>query len=336
MKTGEWVRRKYHHAFLILFMAAGFVLAGSSQIKQLPDILILYPDGELYESAIFGLKQELGDDCCITASKLITDKNVEDMDLYFNSITPKAVVLAGNQPLKMYSKYIAEVRKSASHIPVILMLVQDTRSALSEFVNAAGISFETPIVTSLVHFRSIINKPMENVGLVYRKSYSESVALHTVYCEKEKIALSGVMLGDKTERYKKEISDALNMLVTKKKIQALWIPNDTIILNPDLFTEVWLPFAAKNRIPVIVGIESLVKPDLKFGTFAVVPEPRATGEQAAGLIFNLMENNWVMKGISEYPTISVYTILNLEKAKTITGSIDLNRVHKIIRNKNVP
>ncbi|MBN1602888.1 MAG: hypothetical protein JW915_14870 [Chitinispirillaceae bacterium] len=328
--TGGWARRKYHHTSLMSFLAAGFVLAGSAEVKQLPAILIFSAKGELYETAIFGLKQELRNDCAFTVIEYTTDKCMQKLDMYFNSVTPNAVVIAGNQPLKLYRKYTTEVRKKIIQIPVISILAQDTKNTISVFDNAVGITFETPIITSLVSFRAVIKKPMKHVGLVYRKSFEESVIKHTAYCKKEKIVLSGVLLGNKPEEYKKEISDALHMLVKKNKIQALWLPNDTIILNPDLFTEVWLPFAANSRIPVIVGIESLVNPDLKFGTFAVIPEPRATGEQAAGIIFNLMENSWEMNGITVYPTISVFTILNLEKAKTITDSIHLHRVHKVL------
>lgn len=325
--------RKYYHTFLTFFVAAGFVLAGSSETKQLPAILIFSAKGELYESAIFGLKQELRDDCAITVIEYSTDKSVPKLDMYFDSVTPNAIVIGGNQPLKLYRKYITEARKEIAQIPVISILAQNTKSAISIFDNAVGIAFETPIVTSLVKFRAIINKPMKRVGLVYRKSFEESVIQHTVYCENEKIALSGVLLGDKPGEYKKEICNALHMLVKKNRIQALWIPEDTTILKPELFTEVWLPFAAKNNIPVIVGIEYLVNPDLKFGTFAVIPEPRATGEQAAGIIFNLMENGWKINGVNVYPTISVFTILNMEKAKTLTDSINLDRVHKVLEKK---
>lgn len=328
--TGRLVRRKYHLIVLMSFLAAGFSLAGSSEVKQVPAILILSPKGELYESAIFGLKQELRDDCAITVIEYTTDTSMEQLDMYFTSVTPNAVVIAGDQPLKLYRKYTTEVRKKIVQIPVISILAQDTKSAISVFDNAVGITFETPIITSLVSFRAVIKRPMKHVGLVYRKLFKESVIQHTVYCEKEKIVLSGVLLGDNPEEYKKEISNALHILVKKNKIQALWIPNDTVILKPDLFTEVWLPFAANNLIPVIVGIESLVNPDLKFGTFAVIPEPHATGEQAAGIIFNLMENSWKMNGVIVYPTISVFTILNLEKARTIADSIHLHRVHKVL------
>jgi hypothetical protein len=317
----------------MLFVAAGVVLADSSDVKQIPSILILSSKGEIYESAIFGLKEELDDDFAIKVIEHTTDTSIEQLDMYFNSVTPNAVVITGNQPLKLYRKYSAEIQKKFEQIPVISILAHDTKNAISIFDNAIGITFETPIITSLVKFRAIINKPMERVGLVYRKSLEESVNYHMVYCEKEKITLSGVLLGDKPGEYKKEISNALHMLVKKHKIQALWVPNDTIILKPELFKDVWLPFAAKNSTPVIVGTESLVNPDLKFGTFAVIPEPRATGEQAAGIIISLMENHWQINGVIVYPTISVFTILNLEKAKTLTDSINLDRVHKVLEKK---
>ena len=96
--------------------------------------------------------------------------------------------------------------------------------------------------------------------------------------------------------------------------------------------KVWLPFFATHKVPVIVGIESLVKPELDFGTYAVIPEPRAMGEQAAGLIIDLKEKNWKSDGAIVYPAISVYSVLNMKKAVQITDakSINFNEVIRVL------
>jgi hypothetical protein len=83
-------------------------------------------------------------------------------------------------------------------------------------------------------------------------------------------------------------------------------------------------------VPVIVGVEVLVKPELDFGTFAVIPDAMGTGVQAANLIFELMDEGWEIDGVKVYPTLSVYSVLNWKKAKQIYNSIDTKEIKEIL------
>jgi hypothetical protein len=82
-------------------------------------------------------------------------------------------------------------------------------------------------------------------------------------------------------------------------------------------------------------VETLVNPALQFGTYAVLPDPQALGEQAAHLLSQLMDNNWQFSETKVFPPISVYSVLNMEKAGRITDEkkMNLEEVTKVLRKK---
>ena len=85
-------------------------------------------------------------------------------------------------------------------------------------------------------------------------------------------------------------------------------------------------------MPVIVGVESLVQPEINFGTYAVIPDPEAMGEQAAGLIIDIRDQNWKSDGTVIYPAISMYSVLNFTRAALIVDAknINMNGITKIL------
>jgi hypothetical protein len=188
------------------------------------------------------------------------------------------------------------------------------------------------MVTALVKLGNVLKTPIVRVGTIFRKKFEPFVAQQTIYCRHEKIEVVSIILDDKKDLYPTKIREGIKDLVRNKKVNALWLPNDNAILNAALITGTWIPLMSKINVPLVVGVESLVKPELHFGTFAVVPDSRAAGEQAANLLYDCMNNSWHFDKTTVYPPISVYSVLNLEKAKNITkiSKIKLEYVDKVL------
>ncbi len=293
-------------------------------------ILILTPPGELFASAIVGIQEETDDYFKVTVLEISKEnEGGGEIERYFASTTPKVIVILGNQLLKLYTKFIHEHKPDVSRIPVISIYALDTERAIGHLNNAQGISSQTPMVTAITKFRWIVTTKINKVGVIYRDACEELVVENTKLCEREKITINSIKISNQTQNYKKEISDALKHLIKKEQVDAIWIPNDNVILSSELLGGVWIPLLNKANIPVIVGVEVLVKPELNFGTFAVIPDPKGTGMQAAELIFDLKYNNWELPEIRMYPTLSVYSVLNYKKAAKIINRNNMNTITKI-------
>jgi len=186
--------------------------------------------------------------------------------------------------------------------------------AIADLKNAAGITYEVPLVTSLVCLRAVLGAPMKKVGIIHREFLADFLNENRHYCTQEGIEILNAALPNKSDAFKSLIKDALKLLVDRG-IEALWIPNDNALLQPDIIQQVWIPAIRRNKIPVVAGVEVLVNPQLDFGTFAVLPDHVGLGNQAAGMIFDIMNNNWTVEKKKVDPPVAVYKIVNLRQAE---------------------
>lgn len=313
-------------------MAVIAAAAQQTAVKKTEALLILSPKGDLFETAKNGLVNELRDMFVISTMEVSEATTIDDIHKKFTAASPGGVVLIGNYSIRIYAKHACEHKEEVSGIPVVAILALDVKRAVSGLENVRCIAYETPMVTALVNFRRIIDKPVRSVGVIYRKAFEEFVAKHTGYCKKEKITVKSILINDDASSHRKEISKALKRLVKKERVEAFWVPNDNILLTPELLEKVWLPLFTAYNVPVIVGVESLVKPELNFGTYAVIPDPVAMGEQAAGLIVDLMDEGREFPAAIVYPAISMYSVLNLKKAALIAdvNKIKVNEVTRVL------
>lgn len=283
-------------------------------------VFIITANGSIFDQARNELVNELRDEFSVSISEINETATVEEIERLFNANgIPKAVVLIGNNAIRMYLKYSAQYKNKTEGIQVVTILALDVQRAVADIPNVNAVSYETPMVTALVNFRRVLDKPIENVGVIYRKAYNEFVEKQARFCRKENIVIKSREISDDPDRQKTELSEALKTLLKQDPVDALWIVNDNILLKPELLGSVWLPALKKSKVPLIVGVEALVNPKLNFGTFAVIPDPVALGEQAAEIIFDLKFDNWSHRGIMIHPAISTYSVLNVKKATEFTN-----------------
>lgn len=305
---------------------------------NLDQVLILATKGGIFDQARNGLVNEIRDEFSISVVEINKESSIKDIDTYINGYNDiKAVVLIGNNAIRFYKKYAALNKEKTGSIQVVTILALDVERAVLGLANVSGIAYETPMVTALVNFRRAVSRPLNKVGVIYRNKFEQFVKQHTIFCSREGITVKGVEISDDTLKNAEELQKAFRTLLKEERVDAFWLANDNVLLKPHLLGNVWIPALKKAKVPLIVGVESLVDPKLDFGTFAVIPDPVALGEQAAGIIFDLKLDDWEHTGTVIHPAISMYSVLNFKKAREIADKKDLKtyEVSKVLYKRNI-
>ena len=129
-----------------------------------------------------------------------------------------------------------------------------------------------------------------------------------------------------------ELKYALRKL--KQHVDALWILNDDHLLSPRLIADGWIPgLNERPWSPAIVGAASLVSPQQSFGTFAVLPDHTALGAQAAGLVFDIADNSWMVPedAVVQLPLSTTTTVdLGQVKERFSLREGALNQVDRVL------
>lgn len=323
------ITKKVLSLIIILF---SFSLLWSKDV-----IIVTHPAGQAFNDALKGMKDELAEDFefkeCLTTKK----SSLNDFTTAINNFVPKVIILMDNSSVGLYGNYLKAAGADAPKIPVFALMCVLTDKAIAPFHNARGIAYEIPIVTSLINLREISKKSITTVGVISRSFMSDEITFNTKFCISEKFSLKSIKLKDDGDDsyYENTLSKALQILIDQKKIDVIWIPNDNVLLNSKLIKNIWVPLLSQSRIPAVMGVESLVNPAFNFGTFAVLPDHVALGSQAANIILDLRENQWVFNesySKIEQP-LSVFKIINLKQAEEYIKIKDgaLNNIDKILK-----
>jgi hypothetical protein len=233
----------------------------------------------------------------------------EEVGNIIRTNNPSAVVLVDNPTVSVYASW---ARTQPAPPPSVIVMSSFAEQLQPGVPNSTGISFESPAVTSLLDLRRILKVPVRTAGVVYRHGFESYVRQEQARAAREKIDL--VIEADRKMPTAAEVERALGRL-RARGIDALWVTNDNGLLSTGLLHDVWVPFVERNRIPVIVGVPSLLSEDVKFGTFAAVPDIEGIGLQAADLIYSLSDNEWKPPTLRVQPPLSVRTYVDLKSAR---------------------
>jgi MerR family transcriptional regulator/heat shock protein HspR len=117
-----------------------------------------------------------------------------------------------------------------------------------------------------------------------------------------------------------DVRAALEGFRAEGDIDALWVLNDNGLLRDGDFVQAaWRHEVDALGVPVVVGVPTLVSPDVHFGTFAVLPDLDALGVQAANILLDVAEGGW---NASEHPIelpISTLTVVNMRQVRREFG-----------------
>jgi hypothetical protein len=296
-------------------------------------VLILRGEGQEFRDVLSGLTSEIKNDFIIHDMVVTKKTAISDIESEVTSKKPKLAVLMDNLAISLFKKYHSGIRDTSQVLPSVSLMGVLVANAIDGLSNATGISYEVPAVTSILSLRTVLNRQINTVGVVHREFLENFIEVNKAFCKKERIDLIDISLPNKSRNMKYLLRKALAELIETRGIQALWVPNDNLLLQSDYIESVWVPITSQAQIPVIVGVDVFVNPQMNFGTFAVLPDHLSLGNQAAEIIYNIRENNWkVMKSKVE-PPLAIYKIINYRQAKKSFGISDetLKSIDKVLK-----
>ncbi|MBF0227760.1 MAG: hypothetical protein HQK76_20115 [Desulfobacterales bacterium] len=296
----------------ILFLSFSFP---SVSIAKEP-LLIIREEGEDFNAAVKGITGELKEDFNINemiAAKSVTIGNIASK---MKEVSPKIVILMENRLIDLYRQYQSQLKPSDPVVPSVSLMGVFMGMLIEGMKNATGISYEVPIMTSVMNIRAVFDMPFTKIGVVHREFMTPFIDENRKYCANEKIEVVSYPIPD-SGNIESNLKKALKQISSDSKIDAIWIPNDSSLINAQYLRSIWQPFRKSFEKPIIVGIEVLVKPQLKFATFAVVPDHVELGAQAGRLVIDIMDNEWRTDKMGIVLPYSVQKILNYQQSKEI-------------------
>lgn len=289
---------------------AGCILlvAANIALGQSKSILVIRPAGTNFEEARKGIAETLGPTFVLQDVVVGKETTTEDVAKAWKGAAPKLVVAMDNRSIALFRD--VREKNGDTAVPAVAIMGVRVDAAIGGIRNSVGINYEIPAVTTLVNLRSILKTPVSKAAMVYRASWEDMYQRNAKFCKGENIELVGKKIADGSDPAA-SLETAIKELSKDPSIDALVVINDNFFLNVSLLKKVWLPGLSGWKRPVIVGVESLVKPELKFGNFAILPDHYALGSQAAGLIQELEEAQWKVEEAKTDQPLSVIKVLNL-------------------------
>lgn len=276
-------------------------------------VLVLMPDASGANDALVGLTDEAGEDLAIVKEFVTKKTSVDDVKAAFEKHKPVAVVLMNNPTVVLYREYQKSLGEGATFPPAVMMMASFLGQTSKGVQNATGISYEINGVTCFVNLRQIIGQPVKRVGVLYQERFSDFIGEQRKLAALEEIELVTVRV--KESKLSKSVKKGLNRLLKDEEVDALWVLNDNALLSKNVIIKSWLPALKRVEKPVVVSVSSLVSTKFRFGSFAVLPDHTAMGQQAANLLFELQDSDWSLgdRGLEE--PLAVEKVILLPFAK---------------------
>lgn len=320
---------KFAPSWAAFGMLAGMFATAASAQEVPKSVLVIHPAGASFEEAEKGIHETLGSGYSLKHCVFAKETSVDDVVEAWKSSSPKIVVAMDNKGISLAK----EARKSLHDtiVPLVGLMGVRVDAAMRGMSNSEGINYEIPAVTSLVNLRALQALPIRKAGVVYREAMEDFFQRNAEFCKQENIELVGIKVPEGSDA-KSSLEKALKELVGRSDIDALWVINDNFFLNAKLIVGTWQPGLSGWKHPVVVGIETLVKPAFKFGTFAVLPDNYALGAQAAGLVQEIEDAGWKVEEWKVDQPLSVIKTLNRPGTKNCCGIDDdkLAEVDKVL------
>jgi hypothetical protein len=293
---------------------ATFSVEAPKRRADFDSVAVFLPLDAKVEPTWVTLRDELSAELDVIPIAISQDSTIEDFARAFAEYSPKCVVLFDNKTTNLYARYQASV--PGRTFPPAVILLSSFATLYTGVRNYTGIAYEVPLLLSATRLRSFVTTPIERVGVIHRRGLQGYVREQAALARSEEIEVVAVEVPNDASA--QDVADGLAKLA--KRVDALWVLNDNALLTPEHISDGWLPALEQRPLPTIVGIPGLVTKDVRFGTFAVVPDLAALGVQAATLIYDLAHDGWQRRdgaGIEE--PHSVRTVLDVDSARAHFG-----------------
>lgn len=296
-------------------------------------IVALHPAGAEFNEAFAAIKQDVDGELELIGKTINPKQKWENIRDDIRKENPAALVLMDNHALNLYREHVAAAKKNnvKPYPAVALMALQ--LPTITQDMSIVGVSYEIPVVTSVVNLRAVSKTPIKKVGVLHRKSWEPFIAQNQEFCKTEQVELVAIAIDDKSKNIGRDINNGIKELMSKHKVDALWVVSDNALLNNNTIAKNWIPAAKKAKMPVIVGVETLVQTKFELGSFAVLPDHSGLGSQVANMLFELMDNEWNIENTQIDQPLSVVKIINttIAKKKSFLDEKGLSNMDREIR-----
>jgi hypothetical protein len=294
-----------------------FVKRFETTRRGLDPLLVVTPISENTNTVLTTFVQEVSEEFDVSVLATNADTKVIDLATRLHMTKPACVVLMNNPSVALYRKYQAQYPNDDFPAAVVVMasFLEQIHRGLH---NTTGISYEMPGVTIVAKLRTLFDQPIRRVGVVYRKDLRPFLLRQIKLAKPELIEFAAYQVSD--EPSAREIRRAISYLRKERGVEALWILNDNALLgDKEVLAGGWMRALEDFKMPVIVGVSSLVNPKVHFGSFAMLPDHAALGTQAADMVFELRDEEWDAKGRTIEDPLSIKTVVDLSLAKDYLG-----------------
>jgi ABC-type uncharacterized transport system substrate-binding protein len=281
-----------------------------------------------FEEVLKGIRDDIEGEVSLVEMVISDNSSDHDIAKMLNQYSPRLIILMGNKAVNLYIDF-QENNSKMKFPPAIAMAALFIDEFSSKLKNFTAIRYEIPAVTSAVAMRNVLNKPIKKIGVIYRSWMKKLIEENKRYCLAEGIELIGIELPNKITHVSSTVKNALKTL--NNKVDAIWILNDNSLLTRDALKKAWLPSRQRSKLPAIVGIKQFIT-KIPIGSFAIIPDNYGLGAQAAGIIFEIIENHWTLENTNILQPVSVKKYMNTVRLdiKGIGYQIDmLNQIEEV-------
>jgi len=282
-----------------------------------PSLLVAMPNSPNFVEVRKSLVSEVQKSFNIHTLAVAPETTVADLASAIRTVGPVCVVLMNNATMNLYREY-QTANPTVAMPPAVLLMASFVEEVQSRLRRTTGIAYEVPGVTAFVQLRSVINAPINRVGVIYRPPFRKFVERQKSLAAKESVEL--VALSVPNDVTADGLREALHSLTKKSKVDALWMLNDNALVRDEEYVDdAWRTAPNDAKLPLIVGVPNLVEPSSPLGTLAVVPDYEALGLQAANLLFDLSENDWRVETHPVELPLSVKTVVDVRLVRANFG-----------------
>ncbi len=274
-----------------------------------PVLLVLGPRSAKVEILVGSLYQAVGSTFQLQFRHVAFDTSYEAFKTHILMTNPDAILLLDNWAIDHYATYQEEYPNHP--LPAIASMGLQVNEEIEGLENVAALPFEVPAFRAFAFLDELTVNPVKRVGVLYREPHTRFVLAQQENLVREGIELTAFPIHNE-DHLNKTLRNGLDYLLFKKQVDALWVLNDAVLLNPERVQRVWIPKLKKFRKPVVVGVKELVLGE--FGTFAMVPDNEALGRQLAEMVLALKKSAWHTPS-KLVPPCCVVTVLNKRFAR---------------------
>ncbi|MCU7958143.1 MAG: hypothetical protein KZQ74_02280 [gamma proteobacterium symbiont of Bathyaustriella thionipta] len=260
------------------------VNAAHAEIKKHVENILVINGSSHYKEIVEGIRDEVNGNLNIIEVKLKTNKELGCINNKLSQHKPKFIILIGNKASVCYYRYQKRYPEK-DMVPAIIVSSLFVGQLVKHMRNTAAIRYETPLPILVSRSRQLIEEPIDKIGVVYRKWMKDFVFGNKNMAHIEDVKLVHYEIENKPSAqsvryYFKQMA--------KEDIDAIWLIDDSYIMNPKFIKSSIEPILREFKKPVLASSETFVKKEVALADFSMTPDSYFLGIQTASVMMDIL------------------------------------------------